>query len=723
MALPPADGIQYEHCFTISDANPHTAHASSTVPDKDHFVLLDLKIPDSNHTIQIPFQIDSAASCNTLPSKHLSSTPWATVSPTRTVIIPYASPPIKPIGQTTIEACKDSTTCNLTFQVIDTDQPALLSTEASKTLGVPTLNPDFIRKCGTDDPPSHPKADPPTCHDSAAGPSPIPQDTSTRTWPQLGTLTMAFISKNCPTLFQGLGFLGPPVDFDLDPNIKPIHAPVHRQPISKLDSIKKALDNYETTGQLVRVSQPTDWISNMVILEREPTPAKPGKIRICLGPSQTPNKAIRRPKYIIPTLEENLHMLHGMKYMTVIDVKEAFQNIPLTLRSSLMTTMYTPWGRYRWTRLPFGISSASEEWQRRIHMVLEGLRVISIDNDILIPGCGATNAEARIDHDRNLIAVLERFDQHHVKLNLSKMKFLVQEAVFMGHVITTDGLQPNPVTVQAIVNMPIPKDKQGVRRFLGAINYLSKFCPLLSTVTQPLRNLTKDDVQFLWAAKHQHAFDDAEALATSAPCLAYYKVTAPVILQADASDYGLGAALLQPSKQHNSGTLDESCLQPVAYSSKSLTPTEQRYAQIEKECLAIVKAFNRFDQWLLGKSDITVHTDHQPLQSIFHKDLASAPKRLQQMMLFLQRYKFTVAYMKGSSLHLADTLSRAPCRDEVTTPSMPDTFHVFLTHLTQLDPTSPSLTDETRKRLRKATASFQEMQSLTHYIIHGWPPH
>ena len=720
LALPPAEGIQYEHCFTISDATLRTAN--STVPDKGHFVLLDLKSPDSNHAIQIPFQIDSAASCNTLPSKHLSSMPWATVVPTRTVIIPYASPPIKPIGQITIEASKRNTTCTLTFQVIDTDQPALLSTEASKTLGLLTLNADFIRKCAATDPLPHPTADPPSRNDSAAGPPPIPPDTSKRTWPQLETITMEFISKNCPTLFQGLGFLGPPVDFDLDPNVKPIHAPVHRQPISKLESIKAALDTYETTGQLIRVSQPTDWISNMVVREREPTPTKPGKIRICLDPSQTLNKAIRRPKYIIPTLEENLHKLHGMKYMTVIDVKEAFQNIPLTSRSSLMTTMYTPWGRYRWTRLPFGISSASEEWQRRIHMVLEGLQVISIADDILIPGCGTTDAEARIDHDRNLIAVLERFEQHHVKLNVSKMKFLVREAVFMGHVITTDGLQPNPVTVQAIVNMPIPKDKQGVRRFLGAINYLSKFCPLLSTVTTPLRNLTNDDAQFLWSAKHQHAFDEAKALATSAPCLAYYDVTAPVILQVDASDYGLGAALLQPSKHHDSSTLDESCLQPVAYSSKSLTPTEQRYAQIEKECLAIVEAFNKFDQWLLGKADITVHTDHQPLQSIFQKDLASAPKRLQKMMLFLQRYNFTVTYRKGSSLYLADTLSRAPYRGEATTPSIPDTFQVFRTHLTQLDPTSPSLTDDTRERLRRATASCREMQSLAHYIIHGWPP-
>ena len=118
--------------------------------------------------------------------------------------------------------------------------------------------------------------------------------------------------------------------------------------------------------------------------ERESTnPYQTGKGTNMLDPSQT--------------LEENLHKLHGMKYMRVMDVKEAFQNIPLTLRSSLMTTMYTPWGRHRWTRLPFGISSASEQWQCRIHMVLEGLQIISITDDILVPGCGATDMEARVD--------------------------------------------------------------------------------------------------------------------------------------------------------------------------------------------------------------------------------------------------------------------------------------------------------------------------------------
>ena len=188
------------------------------------------------------------------------------------------------------------------------------------------------------------------------------------------------------------------------------------------------------------------------------------------------------------------------------------------------------------------------------------------------------------------------------------------------------------------------------------------------------------------------------------------------------TDYSLGVALQKASKHHNSGNPWRILFTTRGLQLQSLTPTEQHYAQIEKEFLAIVEAFNKFDQWLLGKSDKTVHTDHQPLQSILQKDLASAPKRLQKMMLFLQQYNFTVAYRKGSSLRLADTLSRVSCRDEATTPSIPDTFQVFRMHLTQLDPTSPSLTDDTCKRLRWATALCQEIRSLAHYIFHDWPP-
>jgi hypothetical protein len=123
-------------------------------------------------------------------------------------------------------------------------------------------------------------------------------------------------------------------------------------------------------------------------------------------------------------------------------------------------------------------------------MVLEGLTLISIADDILVPGCGDTDKVAGVDHDRNLITVLERLEQNHVKINSAKMKLMTTSATFMGHLITPDGLRPDPTTVVAVTNLPTRHDKQGIRRFLGAINYLSKFCPRLSSVTQPLRDLT-----------------------------------------------------------------------------------------------------------------------------------------------------------------------------------------------------------------------------------------
>lgn len=259
---PSEEGIQYENCFTLSDERPSNADTTAMAlpplhlapADKGHFVLLDLTCSDSCHSTQVPFQIDSAASCDTLPSNHLSKMPWAKDLPTKTVILPYASPPIKPVGKVTLKASKGSTTCNLNFQVINTDQPALLSTEASKTLGMHTLNADFIRKCSASNTPLPLMTGPETFQESAAGPPPAPPNTSMRIWPKLGTLTLDFISSNCTSLLQGLGYLGPPVDFDLDPNVKPSHAPIHHQPVSKLNAIKAALDTYEATGQLIRVS-------------------------------------------------------------------------------------------------------------------------------------------------------------------------------------------------------------------------------------------------------------------------------------------------------------------------------------------------------------------------------------------------------------------------------------------------------------------------------------
>ena len=190
-----------------------------------------------------------------------------------------------------------------------------------------------------------------------------------------------------------------------------------------------------------------------------------------------------------------------------------------------------------------------------------------------------------------------------------------------------------------------------------------------------------------------------------------------MILQVDASEYGFGAALLKPMNNPNKAT--DIHWSPVALSSSSLSATEQRYAQIEKETLAIVHAFRKFDQPLFSKSEITVHSDHKPLETIFKRPLASVPRLLQSMMLTLQRYSFSVEYRKGFSLHIADTLSRAP---------LPETTHervhnelVYRVEFEENNPEPSGFRDATVQDIRAEASTDPEQKALRTFIETGWP--
>lgn len=196
---------------------------------------------------------------------------------------------------------------------------------------------------------------------------------------------------------------------------------------------------------------------------------------------------------------------------------------------------------------------------------------------------------------------------------------------FMGHVISKDGLKPDPDKVNAVGNMPKPTCKKQTLSLLGFINYLAKFLSRLSEVAQPLRNLTLTNAQFMWSEQHNKAFDEVKKLVANHPVLKYYNINDKVTIQCEASERGLGATLLQNG-------------QPVAFASQTLSAVEQQYAQIEKECLAIVFGCQKFSQYITRREKVTVESDHKPLQSIFKKLLLCAPSRLQRMMLQLQRY-------------------------------------------------------------------------------------
>ena len=368
--------------------------------------------------------------------------------------------------------------------------------------------------------------------------------------------------------------------------------------------------------------------------------------------------------------------------------------------------------------MPFGISPAPVEFQRRMDITLEGLPGIkTIADDILLFGAGTTDEEAIKDHDTKLRNLLNRCRNKSLKLNESKLQLRKDRVAFMGHLITADGLRPDPDKVSAIVDMPSPIDKQAVQRFLGMVNYVQKFAPHLSEVTKPLRDLVKNDTEFTWDEHvHGKAFTEAKKILSNTPILQYFNPTVQPVLQCDASQNGLGACLMQNGH-------------PIAYASRSLTHTETNYAQIEKEMLAIVYGMEKFNTYVYGRKTL-VESDHKPLEAIFKKGLTSAPKRLQRMMLRLQQFEFEVAYKRGTQMYMADTLSRAYLRhnkvpstdqEQVMTVTQDDRFptekEVEHINMCQFLP----VTDETLAKIQAHTRQDQQLQILTQVILQGWP--
>src|SRR6218665_2383164 len=257
--------------------------------------------------------------------------------------------------------------------------------------------------------------------------------------------------------------------------------------------------------------------------------------------------------------------------------------------------------------------------------------------------------------------------------------------------------------------MPPPTDRQGVLRLLGMATYLAKFCPQFSEITAPIRALLKGENEFCWQPDVQgKALDKLKALLIQAPILGFSDERKETRLKCDASEAGLGAVLMQYGR-------------PVEYASRALTPTEERYAQIEKELLAICFAVERFHTYVYARH-VTSETDHKPLIAIKKKPLSSAPRRLQRMLLRLQRYNYDLIFIPGSQVILADTLSRAY-------PSSPSDavgteFPAEIASLTdeqQMADLTLVASDKTIRSLVAAAESDDDYQQLIKQINSGWP--
>lgn len=500
-------------------------------------------------------------------------------------------------------------------------------------------------------------------------------------------------------VFSGIGCLPKKYSIKLKNDVVPVvHAP-RKLPFAIRDDVKRKLDEMESQNIIAKVQGPSDWVSSITVVKKPN-----GELRICLDPKEL-NEAIKREHFRLPTLDEIVSKLAGAKYFSTLDASSGFWNVPLD-ETSAYCTFNTPFGRYKFLRMPYGICSASEVFHKRMYEYFDDIEgVCMYIDDLLI------YAKDREEHNKILKKVLERCREINLKLNKGKCKFLLQEIKYLGHIISKNGLSPDKSHISAITNMPTPQNKKDVERLLGLITYVGTFIPNLSEKTSVLRELLRKETEWHWDRTHEKSFEDIKSCLTNSPVLQYYNFNIPITISVDASKSGLGACLMQNGL-------------PVCYASRSLNKAEQRYAQIEKELYACVFACERFYAYIYGRTDITIETDHKPLISIIKKPIVDAPARLQRMLLRLQKYTFKLVYKPGKHLYIADTLSRAYEPASVTHSST-DSMHDEVCAITRRSPAllASNLTDLQFIRLQKQTEIDSELLKLKKYIARGWPDH
>ena len=206
-----------------------------------------------------------------------------------------------------------------------------------------------------------------------------------------------------------------------------------------------------------------------------------------------------------------------------MDLRAGYWHVKLDDESSNLTTFTTPYGRYKWLRLPFGTSVSAEIFAKRLYDCVQDLSgIVCIADDLMIYGVGRTDHEATRDHDLKLEKLLQRCREVGIRLNASKMILRQKSVTFLDHVITHDGLQSDPAKIEAIKEMPSPTDVTGVQRLKGLVNYLAKFLLGLSDVMEPIRQLTRKNVPWNWSNTQEKALEKMKILVSESPVLCFY---------------------------------------------------------------------------------------------------------------------------------------------------------------------------------------------------------
>ncbi|KAL7825671.1 hypothetical protein SRHO_G00334090 [Serrasalmus rhombeus] len=510
--------------------------------------------------------------------------------------------------------------------------------------------------------------------------------------------SLAAVLEDHKSVFEDkLGELkGTKVTINVDDTVPPRFCKARPVPLALQKKVETELTRLVESGILQPVTY-SEWAAPIV-----PVLKGDGSIRICGDYKLTVNVASRVEHYPLPRIDELFAKLAGGVCFSKLDMSHAYQQLVLAEDSRKLVTINTHRSLFQYTRLPFGVSSACAIFQRAMEGLLAGIDHVAVYlDDILL--AGVTQAQ----HLRTLDLVLSRLEEAGLRLKRSKCVFMAPEVEYLGHKISARGLQPLEKKVQAIKDAPKPQNASELRAYLGMLNYYGRFFPDLASVLAPLHALLWTGVKWEWIAVHDKAFKKSKAMLTSEALLAHYNPASPLVIAADASPFGLGAVL---SHMYQDGTE-----RPVCFASRALVPAERKYAQVEKEALAVIYAVKKFHQFVYGHK-FTIQTDHKPLLGLLGelKNIQpTASARLQRCALLLMQYQYTLTYKPGALIAHADGLSRLPLPHNAPDPPTPLELVCLMQQLQAAPITSGQLKDW--------TCRDPLLARVCQFVTAGWP--
>lgn len=413
----------------------------------------------------------------------------------------------------------------------------------------------------------------------------------------------------------------------------PVSPAVQKLLYEELDRML-SLDLIETSN--------SPWSSPVVLVKKSN-----GKMRLCLD-SRKINSVTVKDSYPLPHIDGLLGRLSVTKYISSLDLKDAFYQIPLAEKSRLITAFAVP-GRplYQYKVMPMGLCNSPQSMCRLMDLVIPNElrdRVFVYLDDLLIISATYNEHIALLKH----VALLLR--NANLTINVDKSFFMMSEIKYLGFLVGEKGLRPDPNKVTAIVNFPTPISVKQTRRLLGMAGWYRRFIPNFADISAPITELLKKGKKFLWSNEAQLAFEEIKHLLSTAPILITPDYNKPFYIRCDASTEGVGGVLFQ---------LDEfEQEKPIAFISQKLRAAQRNYSVSEQECLAALVSVKKFRPYIEGH-DFTIITDHANLKWLMsQKDLSG---RLARWSLKLQGYNFKIVHQKGTDNIVPDALSRIYC--------------------------------------------------------------